>query len=314
MPSNQTHAEKLQAEFRREPFTDPKYREAAGYRDGLKALLTDESVTEALAFANRIQEIGLGLPEDFHGKSLDEMRQEAENALAELEGSPPLASPEIGAVSASEQSDKNAVPQVYLDQYNSLPNAVKEKLDWTELVTRLLENDGAKLKQAEAMPRGAELFGVDAEGKALFRNRGVEPVMFAFNQEGEMAMFPERDSDEFRAIKPLADHKTGKARWAKYADVHPWAKEHGYEFFPYDIDDTKCFSDEMKQVTDNIAQEFLVASADEKEWRSVWLASGDNPGHVQLAYFAPVVRVVDVGAVRPGYADAVLGAALLLRV
>ena len=159
------------------------------------------------------------------------------------------------------------VDSLYKEQYDSLPDAIKTRCSWKTLRERLLANGVEKLKKTEAMQGKGELFGVDKEGRALFRDKGVEPVMYGFDDKDKLMQIYDRDPEQMKQVK----------KWANYLEVHEQVHKDGYELFKFDVlVHDVGFGDEMKQAEKHTKKPF-VASKNKKEWRTSWLESGNRP-------------------------------------
>jgi hypothetical protein len=206
---------------------------------------------------------------------------------------------------ADEKAAENPRLAVYREQYDSLPETEKSLCAWETLVQRL---SGGKLKKAEVMQGGGQLFGIDAEGRALFKDKGVEPVMYGFDQEGKLLQIYDRDPGQMKKVK----------KWANYFEIRKQARADGYELFAdggnlFADDGNYGFGDEMKQAQDYTKEPF-VASEGRKEWRASWLESGDKPGDARRADFHPVGGRVVVDDRNPERRFDNYGAVRLLRV
>ena len=186
-------------------------------------------------------------------------------------------------------------------QYKKLPGDVQARVPWKTIARRLLADDSEKLKLARAMQGGGELVGVDAEGKALFKDKGVEPVMYGFDKESKLMQIYNRDPEQMAKVD----------KWADYFETRGQVLKDGYELFPYNNSD-HGFSDEMNQVQSHTKGPF-VAGKDMSEWRASWLESGDRPTLARIACFFDVVRRVCVDINDPGERLDRYGAVRLLR-
>ena len=189
----------------------------------------------------------------------------------------------------------------YHQEYSRLPADVKSRATWETITQKLLANDSEKLKLAQAMQGGGELFGVGAEGVALFKDKGTEPVMFGFDEKGKMIQVYDRDPMQMDRIK----------KWADYSEIREQVQKDGYELFPYKGD--YDFSNEMSQVQRHTKEPF-VASKDRSEWIFSWLESGDKSNIARFAIYCPndghVYVRIDFSRLR----DSRYGAVRLLRV
>jgi hypothetical protein len=233
-------------------------------------------------------------------KSLSESQLSRIASLAGLaEGTRPAVE---GALSAAEK----VIPKSYREQYDRLPNNVKERCDWETVSAKLLANDGEKLKKAEAMQGGGELFGVDAEGMALFKDKGVEPVMFGFDEDDKLMKIYDRDPEQMEKV----------AEWADYYKIRRQVRADGYELFSLDPNSDNRnseFGDEMRQVEAHTKEPF-VASEGKKEWRGSWTESGDRPSDAYHVDFDPDGGHMYVHEHVPVHSDDYLGVVRLLRV
>lgn len=125
-------------------------------------------------------------------------------------------------------------------------------LSWEEIASRLVANSGLLLSRAEAM--NGVLFGVDKEGKAVFAPEQKEPELKGMNYTKS------RDTVMFETDKQT-DRKTPTS----------------YELF----------DEVLIQMFEQFTGHPVVASEDGKEWRSIWLESGEKPGWARFAYFSP---------------------------
>lgn len=185
---------------------------------------------------------------------------------------------------------------VYHQEYNQLPDNVKARASWEAIAERLLDNDSEKLNLAKAMQGEGQLVGVDAEGKALFKDSGIEPVMYGF----ELLKIYDRDPEQIKKVEI----------WADYFKIREQVLEDGYELF---ADNGPCHACEMKQVIDHTKGPF-VASEDKTEWRVSWLESGDKPGVARYAFFNPGDGRVTIADREPAHGDERYGVTRLLRV
>ena len=186
-------------------------------------------------------------------------------------------------------------------EYRRLSKTIKSLATWETIIQRLLANNSEKLKLVQAMMGRGQLVGIDAEGRALFKDRGVEPVMFGYDSEGKMMKIYDRDPVQMAKV----------AKWADYNEIRAQVQKDGYELFA----DNGGFghSDEMKQVVKHTKEPF-VASKDRKEWRASWLESGDKPDDARRVNFRPDGGRVRVRGINPEYRDGRYGAVRLLRV
>lgn len=200
-----------------------------------------------------------------------------------------------------EAANLNQVMRAYQQEYESLPNDVKARANWEAIAERLMENDGEKLKLAQAMQGKGQLVGIDTEGKALFKDKGVEPVMYGFDGDGKLLQIYNREQNQMELVQ----------RWANYFEIREQVLKDGYELFS--DDGNSDFSDEMKQVIENTKKPF-VASENRKEPRVTWLESGDKTDYASSVGFIPNSNNCNVVGDSPGYRNACCGASRLLKV
>jgi hypothetical protein len=106
------------------------------------------------------------------------------------------------------------------------------KLSWQEIVSRLAEKNSAKpektnLEMVSEMQGGGQLFGIDENGKLLFKDRckGGEPVMFGFDEKRELITVYDRGPEGMSKLK--------KYVYAKPLQIQDAVKMAGYELFPF---------------------------------------------------------------------------------
>jgi len=268
----------------------------------------DITPEQSIAALKAHKENGQLKPE--HIKALAELISDTRLSVAEEqpEGKPVCIDEPVEQVAESgievESTDTEAVnPElaVYYQEYIRLPADIKSRATWESITQRLLADDSEKLKLVQAMRGGGELFGIDAEGKALFKDKGVEPVMFGFDKEGKFIQIYDRDSEQMEQV----------VKWADYSEIRQQVLKDGYELFA--DDGNHGFGDEMKQVTDHTNEPF-VASEDRLGWRASWLESGDKPEDARDAVFVPDGCYVRVYEASPMHRNVGCGAVRLLRV
>lgn len=225
----------------------------------------------------------------------NEVRPDVEHALASEDESAPA------TAESAETENLNPELVVYYREYTSLPDNIKARTSWEAITERLLENDSEKLKLAKAMQGEGQLFGIDSEGNALFKDRGTEPVMYGFNEKGKLLKIYNRDPERMKQVQ----------KWADYNTIREQVLEEGCELFSYYGD--RFFGDEIQQVRDH-TQKLFIVSEDRKEWRVSWLESGDSPDGARYIQFNPINGSVDVFKDHPLYWNGNYGAVRLLRV
>jgi hypothetical protein len=157
---------------------------------------------------------------------------------------------------------------VFSEEYISLPTNICSRCSWKEAVQRFIANDYEKLNKAIDMQGGGQLFGIDRKGKLLIKDRGVEPVMFGYDDEeceGLLLRIYNRDPKQMAEVR----------LWANYYEILERVLEEGYEMF--EDDGSRVPGDEMIQAERHTKEPF-VASANRDEPRMSWLNSGTNFG------------------------------------
>jgi hypothetical protein len=179
-------------------------------------------------------------------------------------------------------------------EYNGLPEKLRRRCSWAELVKRLNDKDGHYLKLVHKMcdfdpvtcahgPVG-ELVFIDKDGNPVFKSRGVEPIR---KEVGFMPIF----------------------KWFLESS-HPGDRGSGLEF-PYD-------EKEIREIEEVTGKPF-VASKSGGELRASYMRLGryDSGDVVRLAMYCPDKRrvymsKVEIPGLEEGYES--FGVVPLLRV
>lgn len=187
-------------------------------------------------------------------------------------------------------------------------------LTFEQIEDALLENKAEGLLKVAAMQEGGELFGIDENGKFLFKDRGTEPVRFALDKDEKPVMIYYRDLAQAQFL-----------RYANYNEIYeavygPEGQPTGYELFPDAPDYQKTG---MVAAVEEITGAPFVRSADGED-RSSWLDNGRVPeSHADLRYVNytevpsvsfPDGRVARIRAFSIRNGDAYPSAIRLLRV
>ena len=73
---------------------------------------------------------------------------------------------------------------------------------------RLLANNSEKLKLAENMQGGGHLFHINEQGEVLFRDKGLEPVMYGYDDKNKLMQIYDRNPEDMQKVKKwLNPHK-----------------------------------------------------------------------------------------------------------
>jgi len=156
--------------------------------------------------------------------------------------------------------------------YDLLPDKIRKRASWQSIAEKLLANNCEKLKKVQKMQGGGEFVGIDKSGRALFKDKGTEPVMYGFDAEGRMREIYNRDPEQMEKIE----------KWADYNEIREQVLGEGYELFN-DCGDFR-FSDEMNQVASYTGKHFIASN---KEYLASWLESGDKPVFAKHVNFHP---------------------------
>ena len=258
--------------------------------------------------ANESQELAVSLLEDADEKgTLDpalkerlskRFGSEIRQKVGEVLVTPALAE---NAPDVSEAEKMNTSLIIYRRQYDELPDDVKALAKWEGIAERLLENNGEKLKLANTMQGGGELFGVDTEGRALFKDKGTGPVMFGYGKKGKLLRIYDRDPEQMKQVK----------KWCNYYEIREQALKDGYELFADDGHYGLGF--EMKQVEKHTGESFI-ASENVEDYCSFWLESGVKAVRAHIVYFLPDGGGGIISEANPEDRECYCGAIRLLRV
>lgn len=162
---------------------------------------------------------------------------------------------------------------------------------------------------AVAMQGGGELFGLDKNGKFLFKDRGNEPVMFGFDQADRPIMAYNRNPAQMAQIRRYADY------YQIYEAVYgPEDAPTGYELFP-DCPDLQTTG--MTEAIEEITGAPFVSSTDGDEFLFSALDNGRNPdrdAYARFLGFNPHNQWTSIYSDNPNGENMYRGAVRLLRV
>lgn len=161
---------------------------------------------------------------------------------------------------------------------NQIIHAQAQNLSLEQVYDSLLAKNGLGLQRATAMQGGGELFGIDENGKFLFKDRGTEPVIFGFDANGNLLTIHNRNPEQMEQVQ----------EWATYEQIYeavygPENDLTGYELFP---DSPDCEKIGMIRAIEEITGLPFVHGTEGNEARASWLNSGRN--------LAPDVRTIRV--------------------
>jgi len=206
-----------------------------------------------------------------------------------------------GALAGVPESSEAVTLARYEAEYESLPADAKGHLTWKAVSAKLLANEGAKLKKAKAMQGGGHLFHITESGDVLFKDRGVEPVMYGWDKpEGA------KDRQLVQIYGRTPDLMATIRQWAHAPEIETRVTSDGYELF--EDNGNYKFSEEMKRAAAANEGNLFVASQNNREWRDTVLK---NARH---ANFSPVRGRVYVYDAYPENRNDDRGAVRLLRV
>jgi hypothetical protein len=216
---------------------------------------------------------------------------------------------------AYDSVEKLAPIDMYHKEYDRLPEAIRARATWADINKRLLANEGKKLELAKEMQGRGQFFGIDNEGRALFKDRGTHPVMYGYvnGNAGEYLIQiydRDRNTSQMERVE----------RWADGDEILKLVYEEGYELFKDDGKGSgpnlRAFglSDEMKQAANaNTGRSFIACKSHNL---MSWVVSGNNPKsltlHVAASYKAGGVEIHD--RLSSTASDHKIGVVRLLRV
>lgn len=169
---------------------------------------------------------------------------------------------------------------VYREQYNCLSDEVKQRMSFRSVVLKLIDNNHYNLKKVRDMQGRGHLFHINEKGEALFKDRGLEPVLYTdphyVSGSGKMIRIYDYETDNLpRGIQS-----------ANYHEIRRQVFEDGYEMFKDDGEGN--FSEEMKKASDANKKHkdstgLFICSMDGFHIRRSYLDSGENPVKVIYA-------------------------------
>lgn len=155
---------------------------------------------------------------------------------------------------------------------------------WETLEARLRANGAALLKKAAAMPEGACLIGVHADGAPAIRQRSREIVNVVITNKGQSVLLPHAE-----AVKHV---QTQGGKYAKAVEIVQGVEANGYRV-PADSPnyEKKGFVAASDVVMGgNYVESPVTENPQDREWRSAMLKCPDNTldsAYVRVVYFNP---------------------------
>ena len=159
-----------------------------------------------------------------------------------------------------------SVPELadYKKEYDRMSDDIKQRCTWEEIEKSLLANGSENLKLVQAMQNGGELAGIDEEGRAFFKDKGLTPVMYGYDEKDELLTIYNRDPEQMKRVK----------RWANYPEVREQVMKEGYTMFPY-----KDYPEEVNQAISHTGQPFF-DGVDDLMPLYAWLDGGSDVEYV----------------------------------
>jgi len=185
------------------------------------------------------------------------------------------------------------------DQYDHFPDEIRERASWETIAEKLFANECEILKKVQEMQGGGEFVGIDKRGRALFKDKGTEPVLYGFDKEGRLLRIYDRNPEQMKKVE----------KWTDYNEIREQVLKDGYELFADDGD--FGFSDEMEQVTRHTGKHFV---AGDKEFRASWLEFGAKPAYAKFIGFYSNGNRPLVAGCSPSYRGDDYGVIRLLRI
>lgn len=148
----------------------------------------------------------------------------------------------------------------YKRQYDGSGNSKLKAVPWPTIQSRILEDEDFRLKAAQELEQGGELFGIDAEGNPLISDGGDEPVMKGMNYKDtrDRVHFKHTSNDKAGTLIPGENGQPISTGYEMFGYVEPYGK-----------------SDEIIQYEAHTGRKFVQNS---QNWCSSWLESGENLG------------------------------------
>jgi len=185
------------------------------------------------------------------------------------------------------------------DVYEHMPEEIRDRASWQSITEKLYANNYEKLKKVQEMQGGGEFVGIDKAGRALFKDKGTEPVMYGFDKEGKLLRIYDRNPEQMKKVE----------KWADYNEIRVQVLKEGYELFS--DDGGYGFSDEMEQVTRHTEKHFVAGN---NEMRASWLEFGDKPPYAKFICLYPNGNRPLIAGCNPRYRGNDYGAMRMLRV
>lgn len=200
--------------------------------------------------------------------------------------------------------------ELFADEFRNLPDEIRTRAYWSDIKERLLANNSLKLHMVEDMQGEGQLFGVDEEGRALFKDRGTHPVMYGYGKANRLIRIYDRDKNTSQMARIQ--------KWATGEDIRKLVKRDGYELFKDDGKRRESSSpsfglgDEMKMITAGTNKPFIACKSHNL---MSWVESDDGSGllalHAAHSYRTGHVDVIEIG---PSAANDKIGVIRLFRV
>lgn len=181
---------------------------------------------------------------------------------------------------------------------------------WETLEVRLRANGADLLKKAAAMPEGACLIGVHADGTLAIRQRSREIVNVVITEEGQSVLLPHTE-----AVQHV---QTQGGRYAKAVEIVRGVEANGYRVPAdspnYEKKGLVAASDAV--MGGNYVESPVTKNPQDREWRSAMLKCPDNTldsAFVRVVSFDPGYQRAGVNLGAASYRGDDRGAVLWLR-
>ena len=214
------------------------------------------------------------------GKTLEDIPTVADGAGDSAEGSGANEFQENPTVRGGRALDKSSEQpiDIYCREYNLLPEAIRARTTdtWEDICKRLTSE---KLQHIQDMQGHGQLFGIDVNGRVLFKDRGTHPVMFGFDENGRLLRIYDRDKNSKQMNRVQ--------RWMNGAEIVRYVENQGYELFrdngkrtSPDMN-TYGFGDEMRQAEAHTKKPFIACQVHSL---MALVRSGSDPNALHVVF------------------------------
>ncbi len=204
-----------------------------------------------------------------------------------------------------------------IDDYQSDINEGKiaDAESWDEIEERLLLDKSSLLKKAAKMQGGGQLIGVYSNGDLCIRDRGVEPVIITFDDEGDVITITTDTPDRDVILQEVGKDAR---RLGNYTQIRDAVHEAGYilperpeQPIDYDRDNKKGVVAASEAVTETF---FIEGN---ENWRTAIMECGDLDGEntvpINVIHYNPHKKDTTVGMATTADNNMHFGAVRILR-